>query len=787
MATVDWIIVVDDDIANLQMAGRILSKNNKRVTALKSGQALLDYTKENRPDLILLDIKMPVMDGFETLKKLREQEKELGQDQIPVMFLTADEDTATESRGFEVGVSDFLRKPFDPDVLIRRINNIVSKNETMQNLIEEATIDKLTGFLNKAAIGKKMPEACNRLSGCLMVIDLDSFKLVNDIYGHDMGDKVLKSIAGIIARYLPEGSIPGRIGGDEFIAFANGVINENAVSDICVHINDDVVADAKRLMGEEMDIPLGVSIGAVFVPEFGREYESLFVFADKALYNAKNGGKHGYVIHSNDSFFNDEGSEKEMDISTISKLMEERNIVDSAYRLDKESFAYVYQYVSRYIIRNNKSACKVLFTLYPADGDSAEDFAKNADHFGDYVKNALRKTDFLMRYRKNQYFVFLTDILEDYIDTVIGNIISTWHIHHENTLSISVEAEHVGKETARKRNETPWIMIVDDDISNLKIAGHILSKNGMRVTALRSGQALLDHITDDRPDLILLDIKMPVMDGFETLKKLHTMDGDLANIPVIFLTADESEEAESRGLALGAVDFIKKPFVPEVLSMRVSHMVELISLQRDLSHEVAKKTRENENLFIHVVESLAEAIDAKDTYTNGHSTRVAHYSKMIAERAGYNEKKANDIYMMGLLHDVGKIGIPDEVINKPGKLSQEEYEIIKTHPVVGAKILENITEMPKLAIGAKYHHERFGGGGYPEGLMGEKIPEEARIIALADAYDAMSSRRSYRDILPQEVIREQIVSEKGKQFDPVFAEIMLDMIDEDPEYKMKEM
>ena len=160
---------------------------------------------------------------------------------------------------------------------------------------------------------------------------------------------------------------------------------------------------------------------------------------------------------------------------------------------------------------------------------------------------------------------------------------------------------------------------------------------------------------------------------------------------------------------------------------------------------------------------------------------------MIAERAGYNEKKANDIYMMGLLHDVGKIGIPDEVINKPGKLSQEEYEIIKTHPVVGAKILENITEMPKLAIGAKYHHERFGGGGYPEGLMGEKIPEEARIIALADAYDAMSSRRSYRDILPQEVIREQIVSEKGKQFDPVFAEIMLDMIDEDPEYKMKEM
>ena len=328
---------------------------------------------------------------------------------------------------------------------------------------------------------------------------------------------------------------------------------------------------------------------------------------------------------------------------------------------------------------------------------------------------------------------------------------------------------------------------MDDDVSNLKIAGHVLSKNGMRVTALKSGQALLDYITDERPDLILLDIKMPVMDGFETLEKLHTMEGDLADIPVIFLTADESEESESRGLALGAVDFIKKPFVPEVLAMRVSHMVELVALQKDLSHEVAKKTKENENLFIHVVESLAEAIDAKDTYTNGHSTRVAHYSKMIAQRAGYSEKQADDIYIMGLLHDVGKIGIPDEVINKPGKLTEEEFETIKTHPVVGAKILENITEMPKLAVGAKYHHERFGGGGYPDGLLGENIPEEARIIALADAYDAMSSRRSYRDILPQEAVREQIESGKGKQFDPVFADIVIDMIDEDTNYNMKEM
>ena len=142
--------------------------------------------------------------------------------------------------------------------------------------------------------------------------------------------------------------------------------------------------------------------------------------------------------------------------------------------------------------------------------------------------------------------------------------------------------------------------------------------------------------------------------------------------------------------------------------------------------------------------------------------------------------------MIGLLHDVGKIGIPDTIINKPSKLSSEEYDIIKTHPVLGEKILRNITEIPNLLTGAKYHHERYDGGGYPEGLSGESIPLEARIIAVADAYDAMSSRRSYRDILPQEQVREEIVKGRGTQFDPVFADIMLALIDEDAGYLMRE-
>lgn len=333
-----------------------------------------------------------------------------------------------------------------------------------------------------------------------------------------------------------------------------------------------------------------------------------------------------------------------------------------------------------------------------------------------------------------------------------------------------------------------WVIVVDDDTMNLKMAGHILSKNNMRVTALKSGQALLEYIKNhESPDLILLDIKMPEMDGFETLQKLRQQEKGKDEIPVIFLTASEDQEAETKGLALGAMDFIKKPFVPEVLTLRVRHIIELIRLQRNLSQEVEKKTEENEKLFIHVVRSLAEAIDAKDTYTNGHSGRVAEYSREIARRYGYSEKAQSSVYMMGILHDVGKIGVPDEVINKTGKLNDEEYEMIKKHPAMGARILEKIKEMPALATGARWHHERYGGGGYPDGLTGADIPEEARIIAVADAYDAMSSRRSYRDILPQETVRAEIEKGKGTQFDPQFADIMLTMIDEDTEYKMREV
>ena len=200
-----------------------------------------------------------------------------------------------------------------------------------------------------------------------------------------------------------------------------------------------------------------------------------------------------------------------------------------------------------------------------------------------------------------------------------------------------------------------------------------------------------------------------------------------------------------------------------------------------------KEEQEKEHaLFEQTAEALASAIDAKDPYTHGHSTRVAMYSTQIAREAGKSEEECENVYFAALLHDVGKIGVPSAVINKPGRLTDEEFALIKTHPVLGNQILSSIQQSPYLSIGAHYHHERYDGRGYPEGLKGEDIPELARIIAVADSYDAMTSKRSYRDPIPQQTVREELVKGIGTQFDPEYAKIMIHLLDRDMEYTMQE-
>ena len=335
------------------------------------------------------------------------------------------------------------------------------------------------------------------------------------------------------------------------------------------------------------------------------------------------------------------------------------------------------------------------------------------------------------------------------------------------------------------------ILVVDDDKMNLAIVHKML---GIRydVTCVSSGMDAISYLNNNVPDMILLDLHMPEMNGLEVLEKIREQD-KLSDIPVVFLTADNDRKTEIDIFKAGAMDFIQKPFIAEVVIQRISRILELYHYQKSLQQEVDRKTaelresnRKVTNVLSQMIMALGSAIDAKDAYTNGHSERVARYSGELARRMGKSTQEINDIYYIGLLHDIGKIGIPDYIINKAGKLTEEEYELIKNHPNIGADILSSITEMPGISFGAHWHHERFDGKGYPDGLAGEDIPEVARIICVADAYDTMTSKRVYRDILPQKVARDEILKGRGTQFDPVSADYMLEMIDEDTEYQLHE-
>lgn len=326
------------------------------------------------------------------------------------------------------------------------------------------------------------------------------------------------------------------------------------------------------------------------------------------------------------------------------------------------------------------------------------------------------------------------------------------------------------------RERMKHILVVDDNKTNLTLVKNELSKK-YQVTPVISGFQALKFLEKKPTDLILLDLSMPEMDGRETMRRIRENE-DWAKIPIIFLTADNTPETESQCLADGADDFISKPFVPQVMHRRVERILELCELRTDLEMRLEEKTIEVELVTLNAIMAIANAIEAKDSYTRGHSNRVARCSVAIASRLGIEAEELKNIKHMALLHDIGKIGVPDELLNKPMTLADEEFAVIKKHPVIGYEILKNFNTISNMHYGALYHHERYDGKGYPMGFEGDEIPLSARIIAIADSYDAMSSDRAYRKSLPKDVVIEELIKGKGKQFDPDITDAFVEMLKE---------
>ncbi len=412
------ILIVDDEKISLRMTDHILSSEYDTVCAASAKEAIEIFVAE-LPDLVLSDLRMPEIDGFTLQTMLQER---MGR-QVPFMFMTSDKKDETESKSFSMGALDYIRKPFRADVLLRRVSNILTTVEQIRGLKKAAGTDPMTGLLNKASSQEEIDILARDNIGALMMIDLDSFKPVNDIYGHDMGDKILIRFSEIIRSAVRSTDLAGRMGGDEFVVFCKNINDEEVIADKTKWINEQILLSAKELMGQDMTIPLGASIGCSFAPDHGKDFLTLFKKADKALYEVKQNGKHGYKIFSDPKKTEEDSSSDATALNTAMMLMGERNPGKGAMVLPMDQYKIIYQFLSRVVVNYQRIIHVLLFSV-KIHGDLDQE--KVMEAFIEVMKNSLRQSDVVTPFGRNKVLLILLKATAIDVDVVTERILMNW-------------------------------------------------------------------------------------------------------------------------------------------------------------------------------------------------------------------------------------------------------------------------------------------------------------------------------------------------------------------------
>ena len=343
------------------------------------------------------------------------------------------------------------------------------------------------------------------------------------------------------------------------------------------------------------------------------------------------------------------------------------------------------------------------------------------------------------------------------------------------------------------------IMIVDDTPENLRLLTDLLKNKGYRIRTLPSGKLALKAIENEKPDLILLDINMPEMNGYEVCETLKK-DERFRDIPVIFVSALSEAMDKVKAFNSGGVDYVSKPFQSEEVNSRIETHLKIKNLQKKLEHQnknlktiVAEQVKKITDGQMATIVAMTKLAEERDDDTGHHIDRTSEFCRMLAkgakERGIYtdqiNDKFIENIFHASPLHDIGKVAIPDAILLKPGKLTFEEFEIMKTHTNLGARYLNSVlAKFPNnsfVRVGVKIaisHHEKWDGSGYPVGTSEEKIALEGRIMAIADVYDALRSKRVYKDAFSHEKSISIILEGKGKHFDPLLVDVFMDLNEE---------
>ena len=417
-----WITVVDDDAMCMANTKSILTERNMRVSCLRSGVNFMRFIKSNTPDLVLLDIMMPGTDGFQTYHDLRKFEKEAGRDPVPVIFLSGENPTEAVPYGLKIGAADYVSKPCDPVVLMSRIERAIENSRMIKGLIKDSEHDKLTGFLNKASGTRRIAELCGTKAGVLLVIDLDSFKLVNDLYGHETGDRVLVLFADTMRKNIRSEEVICRVGGDEFMAFLANVSEEEKAAAVIRRVSEMFVTEAKLLMGNDCDIPLGISVGAAMTPLHSTSFETLFRYADQTMYKVRKNGKHGFAVYDPDPGETAGGTEIDRELERLSQICGERGGTEGAMLLGQDAFIAGYRFAMRFIRYCHGSASQIVFSLCARNG--AEGMTEAPKAFGEVLQKELRICDIVMRSRPDQFFVLMPGISEQDAEKYLNRIMT---------------------------------------------------------------------------------------------------------------------------------------------------------------------------------------------------------------------------------------------------------------------------------------------------------------------------------------------------------------------------
>lgn len=447
MDTKKHILIVDDVTTNLKVAGDVL-KDKYQLSMAKSGAQALEFLKKAKPDLILLDVRMPGMDGYETLEHIKSN---VETSNIPVVFLTVDDKRESEIKGLKMGAMDFILKPFEPDIMLSRIEKILQIEDLRKNLSNSAKKDPLTNIWNRKYLEDDMERYfINKNRGVFIIFDVDNFKKANDTYGHVFGDNLLCKFARILENKVGPKDIAARLGGDEFAVFLKGDYTDEEINTYCEMILIEVHRDMKD--EAESSFNPTVSIGISVAPEDGTDMLTLYNRADKALYFVKQNGKDFYHYYKQrEEYLNStiENFNSEQDMNRLENIIKEKDLDNGALRVEYEGFKNIVHFVQRTISRSNQNVWIILLTLtHTGPGKLTTDELEVAmNEVERAIVVSLRKGDVTTLYSSFQYVTLLMDASEDDAREIAKRIITTWQdVSNDKHMSLTYNLKNIEAE-----------------------------------------------------------------------------------------------------------------------------------------------------------------------------------------------------------------------------------------------------------------------------------------------------------------------------------------------------